>query len=270
MATHHIKSRLTGIILCGGQGRRMGGLAESIPKPMVDVAGHPLLWHIMTHLSRYAVRDFVLATGHLSDVIDEYFGSLSADPGEVAPGGTGERPVKATDDESLIWSVRCIKTPESVGTAARLREAARWVQQWPIVLSYGDIVCRVNVEELLHEHRKLGKLATVLVVNPRSEFGEVTLQPDGVVASFDEKPILKDRLVNGGLFILERDAIYNYVRQDYAGMFEHEPISRLVGDRQIAGFTYQGFWRSVDTPKDVESLADLREMYVEQERSGSS
>jgi glucose-1-phosphate cytidylyltransferase len=244
------------VLLCGGAGQRMGELTTAVPKPMLTVGGRPLLWHIMRGLAAHDSSDFFLAVGHLGHVIKDYFLSFR----QYATDFTvrlGRDPVVRALAElpEEGWSVTCVDTGERSGTGARLRDMARLMPRWPIILTYGDVLADVNIEELLRFHHAHGRLATVTAAPPPARFGNLTVTGDQRVRGFAEKSPEGERgLVNIGYFVLEREVVERYLPSDNEVMFEEEPVRALVADEQLMAYQHRGFWQPVDTPKELSAI----------------
>ena len=243
------------ILLCGGAGQRMGDLAAAVPKPMLPVGGRPLLWHIMRGLAQYGSLDFVLAVGHLGHVIKDYFFRFHVHSADftVRLGREPElRPLTETPEEG--WSVTCMDTGERSGTGARIRLAAQRVSRWPVVVTYGDVLADVDIDELLRFHRAHGRLATVTAAVPPARFGNLALTGDRV-HRFDEKVDgAETGLVNIGFFVLEKEAIERFIPDDLSVMFEEQPIRDLVSAGELMAYRHNGFWLPVDTPKELSTV----------------
>ena len=219
---------------------------------MLSVGGRPLLWHIMRGMAQHDSKEFVLAVGHLGHVIKDYFlrfHMYSVDF-TVRLGRQPElRSLSETPEEG--WSVTCMDTGAHSGTGARLKLAARQVTQWPIVVTYGDVLANVDVADLLRFHRSHGRLATVTAAAPPARFGSLALSGNQV-HRFDEKVSSAETgLVNIGFFVLEKEAIEQFTPDDPAVMFEEQPVRDLVAAGELMAYRHDGFWLPVDTPKEL-------------------
>ena len=216
------------IILCGGYGTRMGTAGGTLPKPMVDVDGRPLLWHVMRCFADRGARRFVLCLGYLGDVIEAWF---------------RENPTP--------WDVQLVDTGRDTLTGGRLL-AVRDRVQGPAFVTYGDGVADVDLTALAQHHRAEGRLATVTALRPRSRFGVLDLD-GGQVTRFREKPLL-DQYVSGGFFVFE-PAAFDALRPDE--MLEQGGLGRLADAGQLSAWRHEGFWLSVDTPRDLAEINQL-------------
>lgn len=245
------------LVLCGGAGQRMGELTAAVPKPMLAVGGTPLLIHIMRTLAAGGSEEFVLAVGHLGQVVKDFFLQFQAHAGDFTI-RLGRRPsveVHGSFPEEG-WAVTCADTGEQAGTGTRLRAAARLVQRWPIIVAYGDVLADVDVPALLAFHQAHGRLATVTAAPPPARYGQLAITDDHRVARFLEKqhgeaPRPQHGLVSIGFFVLERAAVERYIPDGQDVMFEEDPIRQLASDGELMAYRHDGYWQPVDTPKEL-------------------
>ena len=240
------------VILCGGQGTRFREQTERKPKPMIEIGGRPILWHIMSFYAGHGHKDFVLCLGYLGDVIRRYFldfAALSSDftvdlsePGKIAYHQGGVRD----------WRVTCVETGAEAMTGARLARIAKYVDADDFLLTYGDGLADVDVPAQLAFHRAHGKVATVTGVRPQSRFGELTVDGDRVTA-FSEKPHTNLGFINGGFFVFQRK-IFDYVEDRDACTLEREPLERVAQDEQLMIYKHDGYWQCMDTYRDLMRL----------------
>jgi len=222
------------VLLCGGQGTRIREQAPHLPKPMVEVGGKPLLWHILRHYAAHGHRRFVLCLGHLGEVIRAW---AAADP---LPG----------------LQIELVDTGVHAMTGARLRRVAGRLGGAPrFHLTYGDAVSDVDLTALAAFHAAHGRLVTVTGVHPPARFGQLLLDGSRVRA-FHEKPQVTDTFINGGFFVLERAAL-DRLWDDDGCTFEHEPLEGLARDGELQAFLHPGFWQCMDTPRDWRLLDEL-------------
>lgn len=243
------------VILCGGQGTRLREETEVRPKPLVEIGGHPILWHIMQGYAASGVTEFILALGYKGDAIKRYIldyyqlhSNLSVSLGE----GRVTVHEGARDD----WTVHLVDTGLATQTGGRLKRLAPWLGQETFLLTYGDGVSDVNLQELLQFHRAHGRLATVTAVRPPARFGGLTFRGD-LVSEFSEKSQIGEGWINGGFFVLEPKAL-DYIDGDDT-FFEREPMEGLAQDGQLAAYKHTGFWQCMDTMRDVRLLEHLWE-----------
>ena len=240
-------------ILAGGFGTRLGSDKAKLPKPMVEIGGRPILWHIMSHYAAFGFDDFVIALGYRGEAIKRYFvdycalsGDLdvSMESGAIHRNG-GARP---------SWKLALIETGLTTMTGGRIKRLAPHLGGDTFFLTWGDGVADVDLRALLEFHRSHGRLATVTVVRPPARFGHLELEGDEV-AVFTEKPQAAEGWINGAFFVLE-PGVFDYIDGD-ATQFEKQPLERLAADRQLMAFRHEGFWQCMDTPRDRRVLNDL-------------
>lgn len=241
------------VILCGGLGTRLAEETEVRPKPMVEVGGKPLLWHIMKIYSHHGFHDFILCLGYKGDVIRDYFLNYHARNSDVRVQLDSERVehLGAFHDEKR-WSVLLAETGDVTPTGGRIKRIAKYIEGETFLATYGDGVGDVDLGRLVEFHRAQGRAATVTAIRPQTRFGE--LRVDGELAtSFREKPQLDQGWVNGGFFAFERRALDSLTDES---TLEREPLERLAKDGQLAVFRHEGYWRSMDTLRDKRALED--------------
>jgi len=242
-------------ILAGGLGSRLAEETETRPKPLVEVGGRPILWHIMKHYAVHGHRDFVIALGYKGEQIKRFFVDYCALThdlcvetmrGEVSHSGDGP------DD----WTVQLVDTGQDTNTGGRVKRVAEWVSDGPFFLTYGDGVSDVDLAELLRFHRSTGRIATVTAVRPPARFGGLVFDGD-LVAEFTEKPQTGEGWINGGFFVFERSML-EYVDGDDTSL-EHDVLTRLAADGQLAAYRHDRFWQCMDTLRDLRLLESLWE-----------
>lgn len=243
------------IILCGGQGTRLREYTELRPKPMVEIGGRPILWHIMKCFARFGVSDFLLCLGYKGNVIKDYFLNYEAMNTDFTV-ELGKNKIRYHGDAHKEdgWTVTLIDTGEKTMTGARVKRAARYLNgsEEPFLVTYGDGLSDVNIQDLIAFHKSHNTMATLTGVRPPSRFGE--LQTDGTtVKSFTEKPALAHGLINGGFFCFEPEFL-EYINDDPSCILEREPLERCASDGQLSVFEHRGFWQCMDTYRDWELL----------------
>ncbi len=241
------------VILCGGKGTRMREETEYRPKPLVEVGGRPIIWHIMKIYSHYGISDFILCVGYKGDMIKQYFIDMRWRNNDFTlhTGGSGEPEYYTGDKES--WNVTIADTGVETLTGGRLRLVRDYIREEEFMLTYGDGLSDVDIGRLLEFHRGMGRLATLTGVRPASSFGVMKVE-GGLVKSFKEKPILDD-WINGGFMVLNKK-IFSYIPERDCP-FEEEPLKMLAEDGQLAVYEHSGFWTAIDTFKDVEKANAL-------------
>lgn len=247
----------TVIVLCGGLGTRLREETEFRPKPMVEIGGRPILWHIMRTYAAAGLDEFVLALGYKGHMIKEYFLNYQAMTSDftLRTGRAGSMGFHAPPKDD--WSVTCAETGYDAQTGARVRKALKYCTSDEICITYGDGLADIDINQLLAFHRSHGRIGTVTSVAVASRFGEMSMEPDGQVTSFAEKPPDAAPTISGGYFVFDRERLEGYLREGDDLVFEREPIERLVADRQLVAYRHHGFWQCMDTYREWKVLEDL-------------
>jgi len=241
------------IILAGGLGSRLGEETAVRPKPMVEIGGQPLLWHIMSIYGAHQFKEFVVALGYKGEIIKNHFlNYYYLRTGLTVDLGSGRVETHHAHHED--WVVHLVDTGEDTQTGGRLKRLAPWIGKETFLTTYGDGLANVDISALVAFHRTHGKLATVTAVRPPARFGELRFD-GGRVARFEEKPQLGEGWINGGFFVLEPQVL-DYIEGD-ATPFEGEPLERLAADGQLMAYQHPDFWHCADTLRDVRLLEDL-------------
>jgi glucose-1-phosphate cytidylyltransferase len=242
------------VILAGGLGTRLAEETDVKPKPMVEIGGHPILWHIMKHYAHYGVGEFVVPLGYLGDVIRRYFLDYATMRRTISVDlGSGQ--VELEDREPVEpWRVHLIETGDQTNTGGRLWRLERWLKDETFFLTYGDGVSDVDLAQLLAFHKAEGRLATVTAVRPPARFGGLEL--DGAqVTTFTEKPEIGEGWINGGFMVFE-PGVFGYLGGPEDSL-EQDALRKLAQDGQLSAYRHTGFWQSMDTLRDVRLLQSL-------------
>ena len=243
------------VILAGGLGTRLTEETEVKPKPMIEIGGKPILWHIMKHYAHYGFDEFFVALGYKGEVIKRYFldyYALGASMTVQLSSGT----VEVHEQERDKWAVHLLDTGFDVMTGGRVKRLEPWLKDGTFMLTYGDGVCDVNLRDLLAFHKSHGRLATVTAVRPPARFGGLVLDGD-LISEFTEKPQIGEGWINGGFMVLE-PGIFKYLKGDES-VLERDALERLAADRQLAAFRHGNFWQCMDTLRDLRVLEGLWE-----------
>lgn len=244
------------VIFCGGKGYRIREETEFRPKPLVEIGGRPILWHIMNIYSHYGFSDFILCLGYKGEMIRQYFLNYKSMNNDITidlkSGSTTTFP-RLLDNPS--WTVTLVDTGLETMTGARLKRIERFIDTDTFMLTYGDGVADINIHRLIDYHKYHRKIATVTAVSPLPRFGELIYERN-VVKKFSEKPRSNSVLINGGFFIFNRD-IFKYVTNHDDCALEKTPMEKLVKDHQLGYYRHQGFWHCLDTYRDMEYLNQL-------------
>lgn len=243
------------VILAGGFGTRLQEETATKPKPMVEIGGKPMLWHIMNLYAAHGFNEFVVALGYKGEIIRDYFLNYRETTSDLTV-KLGSGHVTVHDGPREDWTVHLIDTGAATMTGGRVKRVARWLQDETFMLTYGDGLSSVDIGALVKYHRSHGKLATVTAVRPPARFGAMRLQEDRV-DHFVEKAQANEGWVNGGFFVLE-PAVLDYIKGDEID-WEREPLETLARTDQLRAWQHEGFWQCMDTLRDVRYLERLWE-----------
>ena len=244
------------VILAGGLGTRLREETEFRPKPMVEIGGRPILWHIMKILSTQGINEFIICLGYKGDQIKDFFLNYEARTNDITVKiGANKSTIQHSSNNSENWSVTLVDTGVSTLTGARLYQVNKFIGTDRFLCTYGDGLANLQVNELLSFHKSHGKLATVTAVRPVSRFGSMQIDENDTVTEFIEKPIV-EKWVNGGFFIFEPE-IFNYL--DSLTSLEKEPLEKLVRKGDLKSFKHEGFWQPMDTYRESKELNELWE-----------
>jgi glucose-1-phosphate cytidylyltransferase len=247
------------VILAGGFGTRLAEETSTRPKPMVEIGGKPILWHIMKIYSSYGINEFIICLGYKGYVIKEYFSNYFLHMSDVTLDMTTNQ-IKVHNAKAEPWKVTLLDTGEKTMTGGRLKRAIPYIgTDDAFCMTYGDGVADVDLNELLKTHKSHGRIATVTGVHPTPRFGALQIS-EGRVRSFQEKPAVESGLINGGFFVLSTK-IDAYLQNDET-VFERKPLEKLAEDDQLAVYPHAGFWQPMDTLRDRQHLESLWESGV--------
>jgi glucose-1-phosphate cytidylyltransferase len=243
------------VLLAGGLGTRLSEETQVRPKPMVEIGGRPILWHIMKIYAAHGIHDFVVCAGYKGHMITEYFANYGLRHANVTFDlcrGTA----KLHDAPTEPWRVTIVDTGEASMTGGRLRRVRRFLEGETFCLTYGDGLGNVDITALLDFHRREGRLATLTATQPEGRFGALTMADGGArVSHFKEKPTGDGVWINGGFFACEPEVL-DYIECD-ATVWEQEPLQRLAADGQLSAYKHSGFWQPMDTLRDKDRLEQL-------------
>ena len=242
------------VILAGGFGTRLSEETINIPKPMVEIGGKPILWHIMKIYSYYGYNEFIICLGYKGYIIKEYFINYFMHMSDISVDlANGEIEVHNSHAEN--WKVTLVDTGLNTMTGGRIKRIKKYLNNETFMMTYGDGVGDVNIKELVNFHKSHGKLATLTAVQPSGRFGALEIIETNKVQSFVEKPAGDGAWINGGFFVLEPDVI-NYI-QDDSTTWEKEPLENLTKKSQLFAYKHEGFWKPMDTLRDKKELEEL-------------
>jgi glucose-1-phosphate cytidylyltransferase len=240
-------------ILAGGLGTRLSEETTIKPKPMVEIGGKPMLWHIMNIYAAYGFKEFVVALGYKGEMIKDYFLNYHYRSRDISVRlDTGE--VTIHQGESEDWTVHLLDTGADTQTGGRVKRVAQFIGDETFMLTYGDGVANIDIPKLLDFHKKQGKLVTLTAVRPPARFGQMTIK-DGSVVEFQEKPQIGEGWINGGFFVLQPEII-DYIAADQI-LWERGPLENLASDGQLVAYQHPDFWLCMDTLRDVQMLERL-------------
>jgi len=246
------------MILCGGMGTRLREETEVRPKPMVEIGGRPILWHILKLYSASGFKDFILCLGYKGHVIKEYFLNYHTYNTDLTVSLGGPEAIQyhnrhAEED----WRVTLVETGDTAQTGSRVARAGRYVQTKTFCLTYGDGLGDVDLSALIEFHHRHGKIGTVTGVRPPGRFGELLVDTEGRAIEFSEKPQVTEGVINGGFFVFQHEFLQHYLNSQEGLVLEHEPLQQLAKDGELMVYLHEGFWQPMDTYRELKILDQL-------------
>lgn len=245
------------VILAGGLGTRLSEETDLKPKPMVEIGGKPILWHIMKSYSYYGFNDFVILSGYKSHVIKDYFVNYYNRYSDITV-DMANNSVEVHKTRHEPWKVTILYTGQDTMTGGRIKKAQDYIGNERFMLTYGDGVADVDVNELIKSHEASKKIATMTAVQLSGRFGALVIKDDNMITSFMEKPKGEESWINGGFFVCEPQ-VFDYIDKDDNVIFERAPLENLAKDNQLNAFKHNGFWQPMDTLRDKVQLTELWE-----------
>lgn len=244
------------VILCGGRGTRLREETEYKPKPLVEVGGKPILWHIMKIYSQYGFKDFIFCLGYKGNMIKEYFLNYEAMNSDFSIRlGVPDSIEFHNNHHEIDWHITLVDTGEEAQTGTRIKRIEEYISEDLVMVTYGDGVGNVDIEKLIKFHKSHGKIATITAVHPSSRFGEIVIKSNRAV-KFNEKPQVSLGLINGGFFVFNK-VFFRYLKDDEQCYLEKEPLENLAAQGQLMVYQHKGFWQCVDTYRELELLNEL-------------
>ncbi|MBE7086953.1 MAG: glucose-1-phosphate cytidylyltransferase [Clostridiales bacterium] len=243
------------VILAGGFGTRITEESQFKPKPMIELDGQPIMWHIMKEYSHYGFNEFVICAGYKQHVIKEYFANYYLRHADMTFDFTNGGKKECVTDHVEPWKVTVVDTGLHTMTGGRIKRIKKFIGDEPFFLTYGDGVCDIDLEKELEFHKKHGKLATICSISLDQRFGVLEMDRNGKVKSFREKDEEDSTIINGGYMILD-PKVLDYIDDD-STVFEKEPLQRLIAEGQLMSFKHKGFWQCMDTQRDKIHLEEL-------------
>lgn len=245
------------VLLAGGFGTRISEESHLKPKPMIEIGGQPILWHIMKEYSAYGFNEFVICAGYKQQVIKEYFANYYLHRSDITFDFTAENEMVVHNNVAEPWKVSIVDTGLNTMTGGRIKRVKDYICDETFMLTYGDGVCDINIQKLYEFHKQSGKLATMTAIQPGGRFGTLDIDADNTIERFSEKRKEDGGWINGGYMVIEPEVI-DYIEGDQT-VFEREPLERLAAEGQLQAYKHDGFWQCMDTLRDKTLLEELLE-----------
>ena len=243
------------VILAGGFGTRISEESHLIPKPMIEIGEKPILWHIMKYYSSFGHNEFIICCGYKQYAIKEYFADYYLHMSDVTFDFSAENKMVVHNNNTEPWKVTLIDTGLNTMTGGRIKRVKEYIGDEPFMLTYGDGVSNVDINQLISFHKTNGKIATITAIQPGGRFGMLDIDENEQINSFKEKSIEDGGWINGGFMVLNPEII-DYIDGD-STVFEREPLERVAKEGQLNAFRHNGFWQCMDTMRDKELLENL-------------
>ncbi|MFN8294925.1 MAG: glucose-1-phosphate cytidylyltransferase [Chitinophagales bacterium] len=244
------------VILAGGLGTRISEETDIKPKPMVEIGGKPILWHIMKIYSHYGFNDFIICLGYKGYVIKEYFMNYFLHNSDITIDLTTNK-MEVLDTKTEAFKVTLVETGLHTKTAGRIKKIQKYIGDEDFMLTYGDGIADINLHQLIDFHKKNNKVATVTAVRLDARFGGMDLNEENMVSSFREKSKDDSKWINGGFFVLKPE-VFKYIDGDVENMmWEDQPLEKITNDHQLAAYKHDGFWKCMDALRDKIELEEL-------------
>lgn len=243
------------VILAGGLGTRLSEETDLRPKPMVEIGGKPILWHIMKIYSHYGYNDFIICCGYKSYFIKDYFYHYYMHSSDITVDLTSNK-ITYHNSTSEPWKITLVDTGLDTMTGGRIKRVQKYIGNEPFMLTYGDGVGNINIPELINFHKQNKKTVTLTAVLPDGKFGALQLNNSDDITEFREKPAGDGSWINGGFFVCEPQ-VFDYITNGDSTVFEREPLEKLAADKQLKAYKHTGFWKPMDTLKQKMELNSL-------------
>lgn len=245
------------VLLAGGLGTRISEESEIKPKPLIEIGGMPILWHIMKEYSYYGFNEFVICAGYKQHLVKDWFANYFLHMSDVTFDLTAENKVTILNQRSEPWKVTVVDTGLNTMTGGRIKRIQQYVGDEPFLLTYGDGVCDVEIDKLLEFHKSHGKIATLTSVMLAQEKGVLQVSGDNAVQSFREKSSSDGALINAGYMVLNPE-VFDYIEGDKT-IFEKDTMSKLANENQLMSYQHKGFWQCMDTKREKDMLEKIWE-----------
>lgn len=243
------------VLLAGGLGTRISEESEIKPKPLIEIGGMPILWHIMKEYSYYGFNDFIVCAGYKQHLIKEWFFNYTINTSDVMFDFTAENKMTILNKHSEPWKVTVVDTGYNTMTGGRIKRIQKYVGDEPFFMTYGDGVCDVEINKLLEFHQNHGKIATLTSVMIEQQKGILQVSGDNAVQSFREKSSSDGALINAGYMVLNPE-VFDYIEGDET-VFEREPMEKLASENQLMSYQHKGFWQCMDTKREKDTLEKI-------------
>lgn len=243
------------VILAGGLGTRLSEATNLIPKPMVEIGGKPILWHIMKTYSHYGIKEFIICAGYKQYVIKEYFANYFRHNSDITFDLSNDS-MEVLDNYTEPWKVTIIDTGLNTMTGGRIKRIQKYVGNEPFLLTYGDGVADLNVQDAIDLHNQSGKILTVTAYKPSGKFGALDIDLYGNVKSFTEKPAGDGNWINAGYFVCQPE-VFDYIDEGDNTIFERKPLELIAAEGKMNAFVHNGFWKPMDTLRDNVELNEM-------------
>lgn len=243
------------VILAGGFGTRISEESHLKPKPMIEIGGKPILWHIMKEYSYYGFNDFIICCGYRQQIIKEWFAHYYLHNSDITFDFTKENHMEVHSNVAEPWKVTLVDTGLNTMTGGRIKRIQSYIGNETFMLTYGDGVSDINIDDLLKFHHTHGKTVTITAVNVGQQFGILDMEEDGSVSKFREKNYSDGGVINGGYMVLEPE-IFDYIEGDDT-VFEKKPIEQTAANGQLMAYKHNGFWKCMDTQRDKQQLEEM-------------
>ena len=243
------------VILAGGLGTRISEESHLRPKPMIEIGGKPILWHIMKEYSHYGFNEFIICAGYKQHIIKEYFANYYLHNSDITFDFTSENSMTVHNNVAEPWNVTIVDTGLKTMTGGRIKRIQKYIGNEPFMLTYGDGVSDINLKELLKFHESHGKIATITTIKLSQRFGVLNIEDDGKVNMFREKADEDGERINVGYMVLNPQ-IFDYLENDNT-VFENKPLENLTKDEQLMAYFHDGFWQCMDTKREKDLLEKM-------------
>jgi glucose-1-phosphate cytidylyltransferase len=242
------------VILAGGFGTRISEESQFKPKPMIEIADKPILWHIMKYYAHFGFHEFVVCLGYKSNIIKDFFANYYMYDSDIEF-DLSDNSVKLLAANSEDWKVTLAETGLNTMTGGRLKRVAKYIKEDTFMMTYGDAVSDVDLNQLIQAHKSSGKIATITAVKPEGRFGVLEIDKDNAIRQFNEKNKADNAWINGGFMVLDRK-VFDYIEGDQT-VFERKPLEDLAKEGQLGAFEHNGFWQCMDTQRDKQLLEQI-------------